>query len=144
MKALVVPAARARWEVREVPTPDPGPNQVLIRIKASGLCFTDVHITHGAIPTTFPRTLGHEPALDARRAREGFSELSRIDLEVLTILVRDTESIAREASVGNDVAQQFVEGHRLTHTPEARWPCAQRLLGDAEHRGHPCQDAGSK
>jgi len=61
MKALVVPAARARWEVREVPTPDPGPNQVLIRIKASGLCFTDVHITHGAIPTTFPRTLGHEP-----------------------------------------------------------------------------------
>jgi alcohol dehydrogenase len=61
MKAVVVPAARARWEVKEVPTPDPGPNQVLIRIKASGLCYTDVHITHGAIPTTFPRTLGHEP-----------------------------------------------------------------------------------
>ena len=61
MKALVVPAARARWEVKEIPTPEPGPNQVLIRIKASGLCYTDVHITHGAIPTTFPRTLGHEP-----------------------------------------------------------------------------------
>jgi dehydrogenase len=61
MKAVVVPAARARWEVKEVPTPEPAPNQVLIRIKASGLCYTDVHITHGAIPTTFPRTLGHEP-----------------------------------------------------------------------------------
>jgi alcohol dehydrogenase len=61
MKALVVPAARARWEVKEIPTPEPGPNQVLIRIKASGLCYTDVHITHGFIPTQFPRTLGHEP-----------------------------------------------------------------------------------
>jgi dehydrogenase len=61
MKAVVVPAVRARWEVKEIPTPDPGPNQVLIRIRASGLCYTDVHITHGAIPTQFPRTLGHEP-----------------------------------------------------------------------------------
>jgi len=61
MKAAVVPATGARWEVKEVPTPEPGPNQVLIRVKASGLCYTDVHITHGAIPTRFPRTLGHEP-----------------------------------------------------------------------------------
>jgi len=61
MKAVVVPAANARWEVKEIPTPEPGPNQVLIKIKASGLCYTDVHITHGVIPTQFPRTLGHEP-----------------------------------------------------------------------------------
>lgn len=61
MKAAVVPAVRARWEVKEIPTPEPGPNEVLIRIRASGLCYTDVHITHGAIPTQFPRTLGHEP-----------------------------------------------------------------------------------
>jgi D-arabinose 1-dehydrogenase-like Zn-dependent alcohol dehydrogenase len=61
MRAAVVPAVGGRWEVREVPTPEPGPNQVLIKIHASGLCFTDVHITHGAIPTEFPRTLGHEP-----------------------------------------------------------------------------------
>jgi alcohol dehydrogenase len=61
MRAAVVPAVGGRWEVREVATPEPGPTQVLIRIHASGLCFTDVHITHGAIPTQFPRTLGHEP-----------------------------------------------------------------------------------
>jgi alcohol dehydrogenase len=64
MKAVVVAAANAKWEVKEVPTPEPGPNQVLIRIRASGLCYTDVHITHGAIPTQFPRTLGHEPVGD--------------------------------------------------------------------------------
>jgi alcohol dehydrogenase len=61
MKAAVVPAVNGTWEVRDVPRPVPGPNQVLIQIGASGLCYTDVKIAHGAIPTHFPRTLGHEP-----------------------------------------------------------------------------------
>ena len=61
MKAAVVPAVNSNWEIQEVPTPEPGMNQVLIEIHASGLCYTDVHITKGAIPTQFPRTLGHEP-----------------------------------------------------------------------------------
>src|SRR5437667_3337804 len=61
MKAAIAPAANAKWEVREIPVPKPKTNEVMIRIKASGLCFTDVHITHGLIPTEFPRTLGHEP-----------------------------------------------------------------------------------
>ena len=62
MKAAVVPKIDSRWEVKEVPVPEPGPNQVLIKIHASGLCFTDVHQTRGEIPGAFPRTLGHEPA----------------------------------------------------------------------------------
>ena len=61
MRAAVVPALRGKWEVREVQRPEAGPNQVLIKIKASGLCYTDVHITQGMIPVQFPRTLGHEP-----------------------------------------------------------------------------------
>jgi len=35
MKATIVPALNGRWEVREVPAPVPGPNQVVIRIRAS-------------------------------------------------------------------------------------------------------------
>src|SRR5215472_10374684 len=62
MKAAVVPAVKANWQVKEVPTPKPEANQVLIKIHASGICYTDVHITQGEIPTQFPRTLGHEPA----------------------------------------------------------------------------------
>jgi len=64
MKAAVVPAANSKWIVQEVPVPKPAENQVLIRIRASGLCYTDVHITHGHIPTEFPRTIGHEPVGD--------------------------------------------------------------------------------
>jgi alcohol dehydrogenase len=62
MKAAVVPKIDSQWEVKEVPAQEPGPNQVLIKIHASGLCFTDVHQTRGEIPGAFPRTLGHEPA----------------------------------------------------------------------------------
>src|SRR5258708_661174 len=61
MKAAIVPAANSPWLVQDVPTPEPGPNQVLIKIHASGLCYTDVHQTKGELPGEFPRTLGHEP-----------------------------------------------------------------------------------
>jgi len=61
MKAAVVPAMHSKWEIREVPRPEPGPNQVLIKIRASGICYTDVHQTGGALPGAFPRILGHEP-----------------------------------------------------------------------------------
>ena len=63
MQAAVVPAIHGKWEVKDVPTPHPATNQVLIKIHASGLCYTDVHITEGHLPTSaFPRTIGHEPA----------------------------------------------------------------------------------
>src|ERR1700745_1474664 len=61
MQAAVVPAVGASEKVQDVPTADPGPNQVLIKIHASGLCYTDVHQTNGELPGTFPRILGHEP-----------------------------------------------------------------------------------
>jgi D-arabinose 1-dehydrogenase-like Zn-dependent alcohol dehydrogenase len=61
MKAAVVPSVNGKWEVKEWQMPKAGPNQVVIKIHASGLCYTDVHITHGVIPTNFPRVLGHEP-----------------------------------------------------------------------------------
>jgi D-arabinose 1-dehydrogenase-like Zn-dependent alcohol dehydrogenase len=64
MKAAIVPSANSTWVVRELSTPEPGPNQVLIKIRASGMCYTDVHQTHGHIPGPFPRTLGHEPVGD--------------------------------------------------------------------------------
>ncbi len=63
MKAAVVPKIHGKWKVKDVPTPSPSDNQVLIKIHASGLCYTDVHITEGHLPSSaFPRTIGHEPA----------------------------------------------------------------------------------
>jgi len=61
MQAAVVPAKSSSWQVQDVPQPQPGPNQVLVKMHASGICYTDVHETLGHIPGEFPRILGHEP-----------------------------------------------------------------------------------
>jgi alcohol dehydrogenase len=61
MKAAVVPEVHGKWQLKDVPTPKPGPEQVLIKMHASGICYTDIHMTEGILPARFPNTLGHEP-----------------------------------------------------------------------------------
>lgn len=46
--------------LREVAKPVPGPDDLLVRIEASGICGTDRHLLHGEFPCTPPVTLGHE------------------------------------------------------------------------------------
>jgi dehydrogenase len=64
MRAAVVAAPGARWELREVPTPAPGPGQVLIRVHACGVCHNDVYLSQGAFqfPKMDPVIIGHEAA----------------------------------------------------------------------------------
>lgn len=71
MLAAVVPSVNGKWEVKEVAKPEPGTNQVLIKIHASGICYTDVHITNGALGVKFPNTIGHEPAGEIVALGEG-------------------------------------------------------------------------
>ncbi len=63
MKAMVLErfGAPLRWQ--EVPEPQPGPGEALIRVAANGLCATDLKIVDGLVPTTpLPHVLGHEAA----------------------------------------------------------------------------------
>jgi propanol-preferring alcohol dehydrogenase len=58
----------------EVPVPVPGPGQVLVRIRAAGVCGTDLHILDGMIkPDPYPMTIGHEAAGVVEMAGEGTS-----------------------------------------------------------------------
>lgn len=53
-------------ELRDVPDPEPGPGQVVVRIGGAGACHSDLHLMHdfapGMMPWTMPFTLGHENA----------------------------------------------------------------------------------
>ena len=62
MKAAVFHAAHRPLEVTEIPTPEPGPGQVLVKVAACGLCHTDLHFIDHDTPTfkTPPLVLGHE------------------------------------------------------------------------------------
>lgn len=60
MKAVVMTGANSPWEVHEVETPRIDPGQVLVKVHASGMCFTDVWATRGYGGDIFPQTPGHE------------------------------------------------------------------------------------
>ena len=50
-------------EIQDVPTPTPKEGEVLVKVKAAGVCATDVHIiTGGFAHATPPHILGHEIA----------------------------------------------------------------------------------
>src|SRR3954469_13758774 len=50
MKAAVVRSFDRPLEIEDLPIPDPGTDQVLVRIEASGLCHTDIHAARGEWP----------------------------------------------------------------------------------------------
>ena len=62
MKAAVVPTLGAPLEIRDVPVPEPGPGQVLVKIETCGLCHTDIHAARGEWPVKPKDQLipGHE------------------------------------------------------------------------------------
>jgi L-iditol 2-dehydrogenase len=62
MKALVLKAYR-QLEIQDVPAPRPGPKDVLVRVKACGICGSDVHGIDGSTGRRIPPVvMGHEAA----------------------------------------------------------------------------------
>ncbi|HLM54573.1 MAG TPA: alcohol dehydrogenase AdhP [Pyrinomonadaceae bacterium] len=62
MRAAVAHKFGAPLTVKEVPVPEPGPGQVLVRVVASGVCHTDLHAADGDWPVKpkLPFIPGHE------------------------------------------------------------------------------------
>ncbi len=67
MKAFQFVEWQKPGELREVPVPEPGPGQVLVKIGGAGACHSDLHILEMEKPSEagkfkLPMTLGHENA----------------------------------------------------------------------------------
>ena len=66
MQAFQLTAWQQEPELREVPEPEPGPGQVVVRVGGAGVCHSDLHLLHdygpGVLPYPLPFTLGHENA----------------------------------------------------------------------------------
>lgn len=70
------PAEAYPLVLEDLPVPEPGPGQVLLRVRACGVCHTDLHTVEGEIqPPRYPITPGHQvvatvenvgPGVDAR------------------------------------------------------------------------------
>jgi len=61
MRAARLDTATRQLTMRDVPIPEPGPTEVLVRVKACGICLSDVHLIDGSLVSNLPVvTPGHE------------------------------------------------------------------------------------
>src|SRR4029078_12981576 len=72
--------------IEELELDAPGPGEVLIRIKAAGLCHSDLSVINGDRPRPLPMALGHEAAGIVAEVGEGVSDLKRGDHVVLVFV----------------------------------------------------------
>ena len=81
MKAAVVPALGQPLEIRDVPVPTIGAGQVLVRVRASGVCHTDLHAAEGDWPVkpSAPFIPGHEGVGEVAEIGAGVTHLKEGD-----------------------------------------------------------------
>jgi propanol-preferring alcohol dehydrogenase len=58
---MVLSAQRQALELRDLPVPEAGPGQVRLRVRACGVCRTDLHVVDGDLPSPrLPLVVGHQ------------------------------------------------------------------------------------
>lgn len=61
MRAMVLDAPGRPLRAADIPRPEPGPGEALLRVAACGVCRTDVHIVDGEVEAPrLPLVLGHQ------------------------------------------------------------------------------------
>lgn len=76
------------FEIEEAERPEPGPGQVLVRMRATGVCGSDLHFYRGEFPVPPRFVLGHECAGEVAALGEGvtgFEVGDRCALELFTV-----------------------------------------------------------
>jgi len=80
---VVVRSSGARPEVAELRLPEVGPGQVRVRVRAAGVCHSDLSMVNGTIRVPYPLVLGHEAAGEVVEAGEHVTRAAPGDHVVL-------------------------------------------------------------
>jgi alcohol dehydrogenase, propanol-preferring len=76
MRAMVLDAPGRALREADLPLPDPGPTEVRLRVRACGVCRTDLHVRDGELPhPKLPLVLGHEVVGTVERAGDAVARL---------------------------------------------------------------------
>ena len=84
---LPQPYAQSRpLHLEELELAPPGPGEVLVRIRAAGLCHSDLSVVNGDRPRPLPMALGHEAAGTVEATGDGVTDLARGDHVILVFM----------------------------------------------------------
>jgi Zn-dependent alcohol dehydrogenase len=78
-------------EIVELELAPPGPGELLIRVRAAGLCHSDLSVIDGSRPRVMPMVLGHEAAGEVVEAGSAASEFRPGDHVVLSFVASCNE-----------------------------------------------------
>jgi len=76
IQAAVLEETGGPLRVQELELAPPGPGEVLVRLKASGVCHSDLNAIDGTAPTRCPAVLGHEGAGVVEALGEGVTAVA--------------------------------------------------------------------
>ncbi|MGX9672885.1 NAD(P)-dependent alcohol dehydrogenase [Mycobacterium sp. HM-7] len=83
-QAAVLDGPTAEFTVRGIEVREPRPGEVLVAVRAVGMCHTDITARHSPIPLAFPVVLGHEGAGVVEAVGSGVTAVQAGDRVVLT------------------------------------------------------------
>jgi S-(hydroxymethyl)glutathione dehydrogenase/alcohol dehydrogenase len=86
IKAAVLYGANQPFKVEELELDPPGPGEVLVKMVATGVCHSDLHVVTGDLQRPFPVVLGHEGAGIIEALGPGVTAVAVGDHVVLTYL----------------------------------------------------------
>ena len=83
VRGVVARGKGAPVSVETIVVPDPAAGEALVRVRACGVCHTDLHYREGGINDDFPFLLGHEAAGVVEAVGEGVTEVAPGDFVIL-------------------------------------------------------------
>lgn len=80
MKAMVLHTVGKPLELRDIPTPQPSPHQLLLKVQTCGVCRTDLHIVDAELEhPSLPLVLGHQIVGTVKKVEDQISNFAKGD-----------------------------------------------------------------
>ena len=105
MKAAVYRGDR-KLSLEQVPAPEAGPGEIVVKVAACGVCHTDLHVMKGEVAFPTPAVLGHEISGAVVELGEGVDGLA-VGEQVVGTFIMPCGSCEACPSARDDLCERF-------------------------------------
>lgn len=128
IRAAVLRELNAPLSIETMEIDDPGPGEVLVEIKAAGICHSDLHYIDGSIQRPLPSVLGHEAAGIVTAIGEGVDDL-KIGDHVIPLFCPECGECRNCRSGRTNVCEKFGTQNAQARLSAAGEPVYRASLG---------------
>lgn len=149
MKAAVLPEVGAGLRVEDLRDPRPHAGEVLVRVRACGVCHTDLHVIKGEVKFPTPCVLGHEisgvveevgPGVDGLRPGQAVACAFIMPCGTCFYCVRGEEDLCERFFAYNRLRGTLYDGQTRLYRPDGSPVWMYSMGGLAEYAVVPATD----